>query len=317
MMPFTIAHLSDLHLSSQHRRLNIRRTRQALEYLKSLNVDHIVVTGDITANGDPGDYRIARSLFASSGLLDSRKLSLVIGNHDVFGGVHTAEEVLTFPRHCRATDYKAKQKDFGEAFHETFEHTMRFSMKRLFPYAKILGDVVVVGVNTVAEYSKFKNPFGSNGEVDDDSYKRLVDLLSSPFLAGKRKIVALHHHFSKIEESGLGTMHSVWGAIEKQTMKLRGKSRLIKLFAQSGVELVLHGHVHESQEYTRGEVKFLNAGGSILHDRNNDLHVNVVSLTDVGCFSEIHRLAPQPTITTLPAAGCAAPAEIPSQQEAA
>jgi 3',5'-cyclic AMP phosphodiesterase CpdA len=317
MMPFTIAHLSDLHLSSQHRRSNIRRTRQVLDYIKSLNVDHIIITGDITANGDPGDYRIARSLFASSGLLDSRKLSLVIGNHDVFGGVHTAEEVLTFPGHCRTTDHKLKRKAFGEAFHETFEHTMRPSNKKLFPYAKVLGDLVIVGVNTVAGYSKLKNPFGSNGEVDDESYDRLVELLTSPILAAKRKIVALHHHFSKIGEPGTGTMHSVWAAIEKQTMKLRGKSRLIKLFAQSGVELVLHGHVHESHEYTRGGVRFLNAGGSILHMRNDDLHINVIKLTEQGCFSDIHRLAPQPAVTSLPAARPGIPAEIQSHQEAA
>ena len=107
MRPLTIAHLSDFHISAEHRRNHIRRARRALEYARSLGVDHVVVTGDITANGDPADYRIARSLFASAGLLDAGRLTVTIGNHDVFGGVHTAEEVLTFPGHCRVTDDKA------------------------------------------------------------------------------------------------------------------------------------------------------------------------------------------------------------------
>ena len=86
-------------------------------------------------------------------------------------------------------------------------------------------------------------------------------------------------------------MHSVWGAIEKHTMKLRGKSRLLKLFALTHVDIVLHGHVHESFEYSREGVRFLNAGGTILHDRNLDLHVNLVRISPQGCIAETRRLA--------------------------
>jgi 3',5'-cyclic AMP phosphodiesterase CpdA len=291
MTPLTIAHLSDFHLSAEHRRNNIRKTRRALEYVKSLNVDHIIVTGDITANGHPADYRIARSLFASSGLLDSRKLTVTVGNHDVFGGVHTAEDVLAFPNHCKATDYKAKVQEFGSAFQETFDHTLRQSEKRFFPFTKVIGDVAIIGVNTVAEYSRFKNPIGSNGEVDDKSFEQLVEHLESPLIRTKRRVVALHHHFCRMGDLKPGTMHSVWGTIERHTMKLRGKSRLLKLFARTNVELVLHGHVHEAHEYVRDEVRFLNAGGSVLHDQSPDLFVNIVRMTETGCHTEIHRLA--------------------------
>lgn len=290
MTPMTIAHLSDFHLSAEHRRSHIRRARRALDYVKTLNVDHIVVTGDITANGYPADYRIARSLFASAGLLDSDKLTVTIGNHDVFGGVHTAEEVLTFPNHCKATDDKAKVREFGCAFRETFEHTLRQSGKRFFPFAKVVGDVALIGVNTVAAHSRFKNPIGSNGGVDDRSFDLLVELLESPLLHAKRKIIALHHHFCRMRDVIPGTMHSVWGAIESQTMKLHGKSRLLKLFAGTNVEMVLHGHVHESNEYSRDGVRFLNAGGSVLHDRNPDLHINIIRVSDAGVQAEIHRI---------------------------
>jgi len=293
MTPMTIAHLSDFHLSAEHRRNHIRKARRALDYALSLGVDHIIVTGDITANGDQADYRIARSLFASAGLLDAQKLTVLIGNHDVFGGVHTAEDVLTFPRRCKTTHYEIRVREFGNAFHETFDNTLRHSEKRFFPFVKILGQIAIIGVNTVAAHSRMRNPLGSNGEVDDHSYKVLSEMLDSPLLRDKRKIVALHHHFHKLRDVNPGTMHTVWGAIERHTMKLRGKSRLLKLFGRTHVELVLHGHVHESFEYMREDVRFLNAGGAILHDRSRDLHVNVVRITEEGCLTEIHRLAPK------------------------
>jgi 3',5'-cyclic AMP phosphodiesterase CpdA len=302
MTPFTFAHLSDFHISAEYHRGNIRRTRRALEYAKSLGVDHIIVSGDITANGDPADYRIARSLFASAGLLDATKLSLVVGNHDIFGGVHTAEDVLTFPGQCKRADYGAKVREFGRSFIEAFDHTLRPSEKKFFPFAKVLGDVAIVGVNTVADYSRVRNPLGSNGEVDDRAFGLLTELLESPLLRDKRKIVSLHHHFHKMRDVKGGAMHSVWGTIEKHTMKLRGKSRLMKLFARAHVDLVLHGHVHESFEYTREDVRFLNAGGSILHDRSQELHVNVVRVSDQGCQVEIHRLAPKPGVLPAPVA---------------
>jgi 3',5'-cyclic AMP phosphodiesterase CpdA len=294
MTPITIAHLSDFHISAEHRRNYIKRTRRALEYARSLGADHIIVTGDITANGDEADYRIARSLFASEGLLDAQKVTVLVGNHDVFGGVHTAEDVLTFPKRCKTTHYEAKIRAFADAFHETFEHTMRHSEKRFFPFTKILGELAIIGVNTVAAYSRLRNPLGSNGEVDDHAFKILEEMLESPLLGNKRKIVALHHHFHKMRDVKADTMHSVWGAIEKHTMKLRGKSRLMKLFAKSGVDLVLHGHVHESFEYVREGLRFLNAGGSVLHDRSRDLHVNVIRVAGEGCRVETHRLTPVP-----------------------
>ena len=298
MTPFTIAHLSDLHLSAEHRRNHIRRTRQALDFVKKMRVDHTVITGDITANGEPADFRLARSLFASADLLDSAKLTVTIGNHDVFGGVHVAEDVLTFPKHCRATDEKARVREFAHAFQETFDRTLRPSEKRAFPFAKVIGEVALVVVNTVAGYSRLKNPLGSNGSVDDKSFDHMTELLESPLLRTKRKIVVLHHHFSKMSEVKSGTMHSVWSAIEKHTMKLRGKARLLKLFARTDVELVLHGHLHESSEYVRDGVRFLNAGGTILHERNSDLHINLIRVSDSGVHTEIHRI----------------PAELPSRR---
>ncbi|HTY60116.1 MAG TPA: metallophosphoesterase [Bacteroidota bacterium] len=264
MDSYTIAHIADLHLSGEHRRFNLRRARRLLEEIARRRVDHVVVTGDIAADADRKELDIARGIFRNNGLLDTSKLSVVIGNHDIFGGVHTAEDILTFPRRCRHTDYNEKVEEFRGYFHEAFERMMFGAHGKPFPYAKVLGDVVLFGVNSVAHYSGVGNPVGSNGEVGDAQFKRLRQLLEAPQLRGKRKIVLIHHHFHKLPVPGAGTLHSVWGAIERRTMKLHGKKRLFELFREAKVDRVLHGHVHVNEEYTRKGVRFINGGGSLL-----------------------------------------------------
>jgi predicted phosphodiesterase len=73
-------------------------------------------------------------------------------------------------------------------------------------------------------------------------------------------------------------------------MKLRGKKRLFKLFNEVGVDIVLHGHVHESKEYYRKGIRFLNAGASIKNNKDY-LHINYLSLGKSKMNIEIQRLS--------------------------
>jgi len=167
MRPLMIAHISDLHLHGQYRWENIRKTKRLLEYISRKQVDHLVVTGDITSNADVHGCDLGRSLFAGVGLLDTTRLSVVIGNHDIYGGAHTAEDILMFPHRCRTTDYDAKVTEFREHYQETFERCIVASQPRVFPSAKLVGDALIVGLNSIARYSGIKNPLGANGKIDD------------------------------------------------------------------------------------------------------------------------------------------------------
>jgi 3',5'-cyclic AMP phosphodiesterase CpdA len=276
---FTIAHIADLHLSGEHKRFTLRRARRLLDAVVLHNVDHVVVTGDIAADADRRDFEIARRLFKSRGLLDPNKLSVVIGNHDIFGGVHSADDILTFPKRCKNTNYRNKVEEFGEYFHEAFGKCFLGSTSSLFPYAKILGDLALVGINSVARYSKVKNPVGSNGEVDNAELKSVRHLLQASHLRTKKKVILIHHHFNKMPPLGSGTLNSVWAAVERQTMKLRGKKRLIELFRETGVLLVMHGHVHVNSDYERKGVRFVNGGGSILGSNAPGVVFNLVRFT--------------------------------------
>ncbi len=230
MRPITLAHISDFHLSPHFQRSNIRNVKQVLDFLFQQKVDHILFTGDITADARTKDYHLARTIFKNYDLLDPLKMSIVIGNHDIFGGVHMAEDILDFPRRCRKTNYENMVHEFKHHFHELFENCTGGSKRDPFPYFKSIGDLLVIGLNSVAEYSPMKNPVGSNGKVSRMQLQQLEAMLSTGRFKNKWKIVLVHHHFNKTKTHLAGTMQSIWGAIEHQTMKLWGKKELLKLF---------------------------------------------------------------------------------------
>jgi 3',5'-cyclic AMP phosphodiesterase CpdA len=288
--PLAIAHISDLHISAQHTLRNVTNARRVLEYIARLGVDHVVITGDIVANADPEDYRVARKILDSFGLLDPSRLSVVIGNHDIFGGVHVAEDLLTFPRRCRETDYGRTVDLFREYFREAFRNCFFVSPLSPFPYAKVVGDVLLIGANTVAPYSRFGNPLGSNGEIRGSQWSQLQRIVASDVFRNRRKVVLLHHHFSKQKHHQARGSNSVWNVVEAQTMKLRGKEPIMRLFRDNGVDAVLHGHVHESMEYTRKGIRFMNAGGATLGPDPSMLSVNVLRVGPRGTEAEIHAI---------------------------
>jgi 3',5'-cyclic AMP phosphodiesterase CpdA len=179
---------------------------------------------------------------------------------------------------------------FAEYFREAFEDILPERSSGTFPYAKILGDIMLIGVNSIAEYSRIRNPLGSNGEVSEAEHRHLQRLISDPAFASKRKIVLIHHHFHKLGKIAEGTMHSLWEAMERQTMKLRGRKELVTMFREANVEIVLHGHVHENREYFRKGVRFLNGGGAVIDRDSPDPKVNFLIVTTDGIQTEMHRV---------------------------
>ena len=204
MAELSIAHISDLHINPQFKKANILRTRLLLRRLAQLGVDHVIVTGDVTSGALPEDYATARELFQEAGLLDASRLTMVIGNHDVYGGLHTAEDILTFPGRCRTAPYDLRVREFVQSFPEAFERTLTATKEKPFPFVKLINDVALIGLNSIARYSGVRNPLGSNGWVDDLQMDQFDRLVGSPLFAGKRKIVLIHHHFCRLERNAPG-----------------------------------------------------------------------------------------------------------------
>lgn len=219
-----------------------------------------------------------RRLLKRYGFLRGDRLSLVVGNHDIYGGIQRAEDILTFPGKCSAVDYNSKITEFSSYFPEAFDNCFYISQNNFYPFAKIVNNVLIFGMNSIAPYSKLSNPFASNGEIDHSQFDEAAKLLSSLDNLTEYKFILIHHHFNKVKTKSKSSIGSIWSNIEKQTMKLKGKRKLFNLFNETNVDLVLHGHLHETSEYYRNNIKFSNAGASIKNGNPGIIAANVISL---------------------------------------
>jgi 3',5'-cyclic AMP phosphodiesterase CpdA len=279
-----IAHISDLHLDIDKKKQNNASTYRLLEYIHDNRYDHIIISGDITENAEKGSFMLARQMFARFGMLNKRDLTLTIGNHDIFGGVHLAEDVINFPGKCKNTNYYDKISAFAACFEETLP-AQTASTKNVFPFVKELDSIVLVSLCSVAQYSYLKNPFASNGRIKNQQIEIITGLLKN-IPESKKRIIVTHHHFNKESSDNIPGSGSVWKAIENQTMKLRGKKKLLKSFNELNAELILHGHLHENLAYKRSGINIQNAGGSILSSDPVHMYINSIEISGDGEISQ-------------------------------
>ncbi len=285
-----LAHISDLHLSTFYKESNLSKISFLLRYALNQGFDHLAITGDITDNADDSDFEIMRSLFKGFGILHADRLSLVIGNHDIFGGVLTAEDILTYPERCRNTNYYEKVESFVNHFHETFEKCLYKADKVHFPYVKAIEDVMITGLNSIAPYSSLKNPFASNGLVCQTQQIDLYDIFTRFASLFNKKVILIHHYFNKYKIKKKSLFTGIWGGIESQTMKLKKKNRLFTLFKQFDIDIVLHGHLHENKEYERRGIRFMNAGACLKGVKKNEMQINFINFDHQKTITEIHKI---------------------------
>ena len=285
---FTIAHLSDPHLSRQYYREHIKSFKILLRTILDHGCNHLVITGDIVSTGDPNDYYLARTILTTFGLMDSKKLTIVPGNHDVFGGPHRAVDVLSFPRYIRTVDYHRRLALFEEAFAETFVGVRKLNEDSLFPFVKEAGPYAIIGLNSILPWSLWDNPLGSNGMLSDDQISALVQLQDRKELGGKIPLVAIHHHFNDLNDAS--TENNLWRKIESKTMRMKRRRKTLKLFAALGVHTVMHGHVHRNELYEQYGVQLANGAGAVCDDPVSMLKYNRLTYDGEKTAIEINTL---------------------------
>uniref|UniRef100_A0A7V3E7H8 Metallophosphoesterase n=1 Tax=Ignavibacterium album TaxID=591197 RepID=A0A7V3E7H8_9BACT len=284
-----IAHISDLHLNTLFNDANLARIKKLIKYISEKSVDHLIVSGDLTDNAEESDLIILKRMLTKSGFSSHTDLTVIPGNHDIFGGPQKPADIFSFPERCKEIDYQAKLKFFKTIFKDTFHNNTNITEDEDFPFLKDLGSVKIIGINSVAEYSKYKNPFASNGEVKLDQFNKLSELLQKYSDTDAIKIVVIHHHFNKIKNTKR-SIAGIWQNIEKQTMKLKKKKRLLSLFRKYNIDLVLHGHIHYSEYYERKGISFLNAGASAFGYSGKSIRVNMINISNGIIECELHKI---------------------------
>jgi len=286
-----IAHISDLHLNTYYRDSHLKEIRLILKYCSDAGIDHLFITGDLTDNASDVNLNILKKSLAYFGYEKSNKLSVVVGNHDIFGGIQKAEEIFSFPDKCRKTDYNGKVKSFNQIFTNSFSDCVYEGTSNSYPYAKFVGDALIIGINSNAEYSSISNPFASNGEVSIEQLNEVGKILDEFGNFVKYKIILIHHHFNKLKNDSGFSSAGLWQNIEKQTMKLRKKKRLYTLLQEYKIDLILHGHLHITQGYEKNGLKFLNAGGSIKRADPGKLKFNLLTINKNEITVETKKIA--------------------------
>jgi len=181
----TIAHLTDLHLLEDNyadrpfgprARLSYlsfgrcldpgerrKKVAASLEEVKANGVDHLIITGDLTEDGDMAQFELLAELLAESRIPPER-ITLVPGNHDAYATGGAYGDAMNGPLRAYAPT-------------SAIGVPLRFR------------DVTIVPVSTAFHQS----PLRSAGAIAEDELKTLAALAEDSSLAHRPLVFAMHH----------------------------------------------------------------------------------------------------------------------------
>ncbi len=233
-----IAHLSDLHVLSLegvspwrffNKRLtgyaNLRLKRKHVHrpaYVRAIaqeirrtNVDHVVITGDVTNLALESEFELAKRLLEDDLGLDPRDVSIVPGNHDLYTrGAMTKKRFSSYFADYLKSDLPELAVDVGGG---------------RFPFVKLRGPAAIIGLSSAVP----RPPFVAAGKLGKKQIAALGDVLRHPEVKKRTPVVLLHHPahnpLSRVKTllEGLHDAALLWTGVRDLT---RG--------------LVLHGHLH-------------------------------------------------------------------------
>ncbi|MDJ0512686.1 MAG: metallophosphoesterase [Methyloceanibacter sp.] len=230
---FTLAHLSDIHLSplpkvKSHQLLSKRflgyvnwhhgrkfvHRRDVLDLLsrdvKERKPDHIAVTGDLTNLGLPQEFPPTAAWLRGLGKPDT--VTVIPGNHDAYVRLHPDKTTA----HWRPF---MEENAAGQALHPQSAGG--------FPFVRRFGDIALVALSSAVPTA----PFVAAGWLGSEQRQALAQCLDKLGQEGLFRIVLIHHPPLPGQAS--------W------RRALRDATDVRDVLREHGAELVLHGHNHE------------------------------------------------------------------------
>ena len=236
---FRFVQLSDLHLSSidklnpfylLNKRIlgylswlrKRRHTHQrwildlAIEEIRQLNVDHYAITGDLTHIGLKNEFKQACQWLNSVASTD--EITLIPGNHDLYVNEQWDRSFALWENYMLGDD---------QTRHESSERALT-QLNQLYPVVRIRKHVAFIGLSSVFDAPWFR----ATGKINTQQLDRLETLLNSKALADYCKVILIHHPLTMTHTPARKC--------------LLNRNELTGLLQQFPVELVLHGHGHNS-----------------------------------------------------------------------
>ena len=235
-----LAHCSDLHLlshdgarwldlankrwigamnllSSRSRHYHVAAFEDMVDDMNAQGVDHVLCTGDVTNLALRQEFAFARQKFDKLAL-GTNDVTVIPGNHDAY----VAEGVPLFSE--MFGDYATS--DPGWEWEEDHRHSADDILH--WPIVRVRGELAIIGLST----SRQTPWFTAYGRIGEGQLARLRQALADPRLAGKARLVAIHH-----PPAGRRAMNKIRG--------LKDHAAFATILAEHGADLVLHGHEHQ------------------------------------------------------------------------
>jgi len=241
-----LAHCSDLHLlshdgarwlelankrwigamnllSNRSRHYHVDAFDDMVADLNDQGVDHVLCTGDVTNLALRREFEFARAKFdgLARGPLD---VTVIPGNHDAYvaEGVGLFAEMFgPFSTTDDGWAWTADDRDPSDHEADLIADVPRW------PIVRLRGELALIGTST----SRQTPWFTAYGRVGAGQLARLSRVLRDPRLAGKVRLVAIHH-----PPAGVRAKSRIRG--------LRDHAAFAEVIAEAGADLIVHGHEH-------------------------------------------------------------------------
>jgi 3',5'-cyclic AMP phosphodiesterase CpdA len=227
-----LAHCSDLHLLShdgagvlklmnkrwigaanlltnRSRHYHVAAFEQMVDDLNALGVEHVLCSGDVTNLALEQEFKFAREKFDRL-KAGPDNVTVIPGNHDAY----VAEGIDLFARYFDAYS----RSDPG--WHGPGQDPR-------WPLVRVRGELALVGVTTARATAWFS----AYGTVGDPQLERLRAILADPRLAGKVRVVAIHH-----PPAGKWAANPIRG--------LHDHDAFAAVIEAAGCDVIVHGHEH-------------------------------------------------------------------------
>jgi len=267
-----IFHISDMHISTRWN-INYKKLIRILEYISLQKPDHIVITGDLSANGKFSELNLVKNLLIKFNLYHTELVSVVPGNHDIYpcrGNFPDLDKIM-YPFYNPDTAYHTSK--FYSCFNDLIPEQTSYLSKNI--YIKELNNkTVLVGLNSIAPLS-YSNKLGYIGEINSKQLSFFSSKYFNDISRNKYVIVAMHHFFC--DRKITNKTYTFWDKIEYENVRLKNDEESVQKFNKHSINLLLHGHLHESTSYNILNILFSNAGGSVGKHSNNYL-INKINI---------------------------------------
>jgi 3',5'-cyclic AMP phosphodiesterase CpdA len=188
------------------------------------HVDQVICTGDITNLALEQEFRFARERFDRIAL-GPQNVTVLPGNHDAYVAEGATHFAAVFADHF-TTDAGWAWTDPANAGVD--DPADEGAAADPWPIVRVRGEVAIIGLSTSLETPWFT----AYGVVGPRQLRRLRAVLADPRLAGKLRLVAIHH-----PPAGEPARSRIRG--------LRDRDAFAAVLAEVGAELVIHGHEHQ------------------------------------------------------------------------